>query len=259
MFKAGDPKNPFDPASMDLSKLTDLDLDLSQLMAHLPFDVAEFFKNPANVEFFNQHQRERAAERARSGETQWEVMMREKREWAKIDATSRKLKEEGNVAFRKGDLKMAYVIYTVCMELSPHEPLYPLNRSAVALKLKLYELAIKDASNIVLERGNFKCAKVHFRRGQGWCFLGDWAKADEEALGHMTEARGCLGDLERLKHQHDEHNILREIDELKRLRGLSSADRAAWTTAHVQGTLLDVFEPGELEWRTAEVRKRSVD
>lgn len=106
---------------------------MSELMDHLPIDFAEWFKKPENVEKFNQHQRERVAELARTGETQWDRMLREKREWAEMDARSRKLKDEGNVAFRKGDFKTAYAIYTVCMEFSVHEPLYPLNRAAAAL------------------------------------------------------------------------------------------------------------------------------
>ncbi|KAJ7182952.1 TPR-like protein [Mycena crocata] len=241
MYKAGDPKNPFDPASMDLSKMAEL--GMSELLDHFPVDIGEWLNKPENVEKFNQHQRERAAELARTGETQWDRMLREKHEWAAMDARSRKLKDEGNVAFRKGDFKTAYVIYTVCMEFSVHEPLYPLNRAAVALKLKLYELAIKDTS-IVIERHKYKGAKAHFRRGQALCFLGDWAGADED----YTKA---------LALEPDEKNIHREIDQLKRLRGLSPADRAAWIAPRAPVKLQDVFEPGELECRTEEVRKRS--
>lgn len=77
--------------------------------------------------------RESAEERERTGESQFEQMWREKREWAVKDAKSAKLKEEGNKAFREGDFNNAFVIYTACVCLSGQDPLYHLNRAAVAL------------------------------------------------------------------------------------------------------------------------------
>lgn len=79
-----------------------------------------------------------AAERKRTGETVTEQMLREKCEWAEADARSAKVKLEANAAFRKGDFKDAFVLYTVCMKLSPQEPVYALNRAAAGLSMSLH-------------------------------------------------------------------------------------------------------------------------
>jgi hypothetical protein len=62
-----------------------------------------------------------------------EQMWREKREWAENDAKSAELKIRGNEVFRSGDYKTALAVYTACMRLSPQDPLYALNRAAIAL------------------------------------------------------------------------------------------------------------------------------
>ena len=95
--------------------------------------MQELMNDPVKRAEYEQIIRDDAEERARTGETLDQQILREKREWAEADAKSTKLKGEGNEASRNGDYKAAYVIYTVCMILSGHEPLYPLNRAAVAL------------------------------------------------------------------------------------------------------------------------------
>lgn len=130
MFKGGDPWNPYDPASLDFPPTPAEFIRRIQAMAP---QAAAIFNDPEQRAAFEQYERDNAAECERTGESEYELILREKREWAEADAKSAKLKQEGNEAFRNGDYKTAYVIYTVCMHLSGHEPLYPLNRAAVAL------------------------------------------------------------------------------------------------------------------------------
>ncbi|KAJ6538776.1 hypothetical protein DFH09DRAFT_1397258 [Mycena vulgaris] len=117
--------------------------------------------------------------------------------------------------------------------------------AADAKKLNLYETAIADASAAV-EKGDFSRAKAHFRRGQGWCFLGEWVKGEEEYTIASTLQPG-------------DRNILREVEELERLRNLSSDDQAAWLSTHAPATLSDIFEPGEMKRRAEEVAGYSLD
>ncbi|KAJ6560316.1 hypothetical protein B0H19DRAFT_1147259 [Mycena capillaripes] len=199
-------------------------------------------------------------------------MEREKRQRrANEDAQSAKLKDEGNTAFKKGDFKMAYVLYTACMHLCIRETLYPLNRAAVALKLKLYGNALQDANAVVEEenyntttlefqqklwivenaseiinKANLHRIKGYFRRGQAWCFLGEWVKAEED-----------YGKALQLKL--DDATIVREMDKLKTLRSLSAEEQAAWVSKQGKVTLLDIFEPGELKERIEELIGRKLE
>lgn len=118
---------------------------LRRMEAQSPM-LAAMFNNPdpasreAAWRDYEEYERANAEERERTGETEDEQMMREKREWAEDDAKSAKLKDDGNAAFKDGDFKTAYAIYTACMHLSSQEPLYPLNRAAVALSERSYRL-----------------------------------------------------------------------------------------------------------------------
>lgn len=103
-------------------------------------ELADMLKDPAHLNALVQMMKADAAERERTGETAMEQMAREKREWAEADAKSAKLKLQGNEAFKEGDYKTAFVIYSACMSLSPQEPLYPLNRVAVALSETSFSL-----------------------------------------------------------------------------------------------------------------------
>ncbi|KAF8143326.1 hypothetical protein K438DRAFT_1993949 [Mycena galopus ATCC 62051] len=243
MFKPGDKLNPYDPASVDLGDEgpeTRLDAGTSPLQSP---EVAAIL-NPAKMEMILQIIRESAAERERTGETPMEQILREKREWAEADAKSAELKIQGNEAFKREDYKTAYVLYTACMHLSGHEPLYPLNRAAVALKLKLYDTAVGDSS-AAIAKGDFNLAKAHFRRGQAEYFLGNWTKAEED----YTKA---------LKLQPGDPNVVAQVAELKRLRSLSAEDQAAWISAQNHVTTLGIFEPGELKRRVEEVLGSSI-
>ncbi|KAJ7678697.1 hypothetical protein B0H17DRAFT_944263 [Mycena rosella] len=183
-----------------------------------------------------------AAERKKTGETPEEQMMREKREWAAADAKSAELEIQGNEAFKNGDYKAAFTGYTACIQLSPQEPLYSLNRAAVVLKLRLYETAVQDASDAI-NKGDFNRAKAHFRRGQANCFLGDWDKAEEDCKKALNLQPG-------------DRSIIKQIAELKRLSGLSSDERTAWIAAQGPAMLRDIFEDGDLNRRVEEMLKR---
>ncbi|KAJ7467030.1 TPR-like protein [Mycena latifolia] len=187
MFKAGDPRNPYNPASLDIPRNP---LEFMHRVQEEQRILEEILSDPEQKAEYEKIMRDDAEERERTGETRFQQMLREKRE--------------------NGDYKNAFVIYTACILLTRHEPLYSLNRAAVALKLKLYTTAINDAT-LAIDKGDFQRAKAHFRRGQGWCFQGEWDKADEEYTTALILQPG-------------DPNILHEFEELKRLRGLSTDD-----------------------------------
>ncbi|KAJ7760974.1 TPR-like protein [Mycena metata] len=216
MFKAGDSWNPYDPASLDFPPTPEEFIARMQAGAAR---AAAVQNDPQERAAYEQYLADAAAEREITGETEDEQMLREKREWAAADAKSATLKDGGNAAFKRGDYEEAYVIYTACMVLSNHEPLYPLNRAAVALKLKMYKTAVEDATD-AMEKGDFNRAKALFRRAQGRTFLGEWVEAEED----YTEALGL---------QPRERNIVDGFEELKRLRSLPMDEQAAWISEQV--------------------------
>ncbi|KAJ7933963.1 TPR-like protein [Mycena leptocephala] len=245
MFKPGDKLNPYDPAALDLPGDEGVRRRLEAGTSPMTAELAQMLKDPSKMDILLQIMREDAAERERTGETPMQQIMREKLEWAEADAKSAELKTKGNDAFKNGDYKTAYVIYTACMHLSGHEPLYPLNRAAVALKLKLYETAVKDAS-AAIAKGDFNRAKAHFRRGQARCFLGEWTQAEED----YTDALALLpGD----------RSVVEQVVELKRLRDLPAEDQTAWISAQAPVTLLDIFEAGEVEKQVKKMLDRSLN
>ncbi|KAJ7762520.1 hypothetical protein B0H16DRAFT_1311797 [Mycena metata] len=193
------------------------------------------YRSPEQKAAFEQYVVEDIAEREKTGETLAESVLRMRREWVEADVKSAKLREEGNTAFRNGDYKAAYVLYTACTCLCSHDPLYFLNRAAVALKLKLYRSAVEDATD-ALEQGDFNPAKALFRRAQGRSFLGDWVEAEED----YTQALGL---------QPGDRSILNGVEELKRLRSLSADEQVAWISEQGNLTLPDIFEGGEPEFK----------
>ncbi|KAJ7502503.1 TPR-like protein [Mycena galericulata] len=249
MFRPGDKLNPYDPAALDLPGDEGVQRRLAAGTSPMTPKLAELFNNPATkksaMDQFLKMMQNDAAERERTGETAYEQMMREKREWAEADAKSAELKVRGNEAFKNGEYKAAYVIYTVCIYLSPHEPLYPLNRAAVALKLRLYSMAAEDASSAI-DNGDFNRAKAHFRRGQAMLKLGSWDNAGQDYAKALALQPG-------------DRNIVEQVAELERLRGLSPDEQAAWISAQAPATLQDIFEPGELKQQAEEVLGRSLD
>ncbi|KAJ6572136.1 hypothetical protein B0H19DRAFT_1256046 [Mycena capillaripes] len=240
MYKAGDPMKIFDPASLEFSRDPEELLRTAQdSFSKLP-GIADAFSNPEKRKKLMEGLRERAAEREKSGETMLGRIMREKREWAEAAEKCAKLKDKGNGAFKSGDMKTAFVIYTACMRLSPvPEPLYPLNRAAVALKLKLYTTAVEDASTAIF-RGDFNRVKAYFRRGQGRLFLGAWNDAEED-FGKALEL------------QPGDQMVLEQLAESKRLRGLSVGEQTAWISAQSKAELSDIFGQNELDRRVEEV------
>ncbi|KAF7305766.1 Serine/threonine protein phosphatase 5 [Mycena chlorophos] len=210
MFKPGDKMNPYDPASLELGE----DGPLQRLAAGTgPMNqkqMQDILSDPAKLNLLLELMKNDVP---RPGETQEEKILREKREWAEADAKSAELKEQGNAAFKDGDYKRALVVYTACMTLSPHEPLYPLNRAAVGLRLKLYTTVIGDASEAI-ER-EFRMAKAYFRRGQALHSLGEWSKAEADYA-------------QALKLQPKDVLVLQQVNELKRLRALPSQEQTEW-------------------------------
>ncbi|KAJ7141113.1 hypothetical protein C8R44DRAFT_866765 [Mycena epipterygia] len=178
----------------------------------------------------------RADAAGRNRRTVVEPLERQKRKRRlDMEAKSVGLEIDGNAAFVKGDFKTAYILYTA---------------AAVALKLKLYNIAIEDASNVIEEEDyNTRILKIpYFRRGQGWYFLGDWDKAEEDCSKALMLKPG-------------DPKIVREIEELKRLRSLSSnADgRVYGVPEEAKVTFLDVFELAEFKRQTEELVGRSLD
>ncbi|KAJ7762492.1 TPR-like protein [Mycena metata] len=249
MFKPGDKLNPYDPAALELPGDEGVQQRLASGTSPMTPELMEKLNDPTQreglLEMVKQIMKEDAAERERTGETPQQQMLREKREWAQADAKSAQLKIKGNEAFRDGDYKGAFIIYSACMQLSPHEPLYPLNRAAVALKLKMYETAVEDAS-AALGKGNFNQAKALFRRGQASCFLGEWSKAEKDCEKALTLQPG-----DRL--------VVEQIAELKRLRGLPADERDVWVSAQAKTTPGALFGTEGLKRKVEEVLGQSLD
>ncbi|KAJ7646573.1 TPR-like protein [Roridomyces roridus] len=248
MFKPGDRLNPYDPASLEYPG-DDAARGLMERIAAgtSPMgNLSSMFQSPEKLQHMLQMMQDDEAERARTGETLDEQILREKREWAAADKKSAGLKVKGNDAFRNGEYKTAYVIYSTCIRLSSHEPLYWLNRAAVALKLKLYTRAVEDVSNAI-ERGDYNLAKAHFRRGQGHFFLGDWDKAAEEYEKALALQPG-------------DPNVLEQTKELEKVRcDLSEEEKVAWVAAQGAVTVQDIFEPDEVKNRSDELMEQNVD
>ncbi|KAJ7049949.1 TPR-like protein [Mycena amicta] len=245
MFKPGDKMNPYDPASLDLGEDGPILRAAAGTGPKISPRLAKILQDPTPEQrnwLLSLYPRDNAE----TGETAMEQVIREKREWAEADAKSLQLKEEGNDAFRKGNYKKAFMIYTACMALSGHEPLYPLNRAAVGLKLKLYKTAVEDASRVLDLAHNFNLAKALFRRGQAFHFLGLWNKAE----ANYSDA---------LKLQPNDSIVIQQVDELKRLRALSPEEQAAWITGQSALKLEEVFPPGTLKKEIEELLGRKLD
>ncbi|KAF8903539.1 hypothetical protein CPB85DRAFT_1226437 [Mucidula mucida] len=179
-----------------------------------------------------------AEERERTGETVEQQMLREKMEWAAADARSAEIKLEANEAFRKGDYKEAFVLYSLCCQQSGHEPLYPLNRAAAGLKLNLYRQVIRDASHSI--KRNFNLPKAFYRRAQAHRFLGDFDSAEAD----ITQA---------LFIEEDDPTLVKEMEELQRLQDLDTDEQEAWISKQQSKTVDEVFGTGEFE-RLIDVR-----
>ncbi|GLB37991.1 putative response to arachidonic acid [Lyophyllum shimeji] len=217
-FKPDDPLNPCDPASLSLGEQGVFDrIKAGQSPLSNPA-IQAMLSHPAQrenlVSALVQTMKQDAEERARTGESVMDQIKREKAEWAAADARAAALKAQGNAAFSQGDFKQAFLVYSACAMLSPHEPVYTLNRSAAALKLGCFEQAEQDAGLVL----RFGTAKAYFRRAQARKFLGNLGGADED----LVEAR---------KLQPGDKCIEEEMNEVRRLKGLSEAELRSWVTA----------------------------
>ncbi|KAJ6593392.1 hypothetical protein B0H19DRAFT_1246169 [Mycena capillaripes] len=174
----------------------------------------------------------------------------EKQRWkATADAKAAKLKEQGNAAFQQGDFETAYIIYSACVFLSITNPVYSLNRAAVALKLKLYDIAVGDA-RMTIEKAEagygdgvqgFNLAKAYFRRGKARFHLGHW---DEAAEDYDAALALQPGDAE----------IMRGIEELNKVRRTtcSCADKhhhANWISEQGKVNASNLFPKKEFDRR----------
>lgn len=218
-----------------------------------PNTLNKVLQDPAKMDALLAMVRADLEESRRTGETPHEMMLREKREWADADARSAKLKDEANDLFRKGEYKAAYIVYSACAQLSPHEPLYFLNRAAACLsksgvplfdglhcthtydpllELRLYTEAVEILAHPI--DLNYRTAKALFRRGQAQRFL-----------GHFDEAEDDFSEASLL--EPNDLNVLRELDELKKLKALGTEDKDAWVITQDAQTVDEVFGEGQLE------------
>ncbi|KZV92724.1 hypothetical protein EXIGLDRAFT_836241 [Exidia glandulosa HHB12029] len=186
--------------------------------------------NPEMLDLMTKLAMEDAEEMKRTGENPAEKIWRERSQWARDDARSAKLKEIGNAAFKQGDYKKAFVVYSACISRTPHLEVYSLNRAAAGLKLRLYTRVLLDAKRVVDDPrpSQASIAKAYFRAGQAGRALGNWDFAE----GAFGEARNLApGDA----------SVLAEITELERIRVLPDDERTAWVEAQEPRNLEDVF------------------
>ncbi|KAJ7655734.1 hypothetical protein DFH06DRAFT_1473957 [Mycena polygramma] len=175
-----------------------------------------------------------------------DAKLEEERAWtAAADAKAAKLKVQGNAAFVNKEFELAYIIYTACNILSIQNPIYSLNRAAVALKLKVYDVALSDAS-MTIEKADaghgegvkgFNLAKAYFRRGQArFHLLGDWEKAAEDYDSALALQPG-------------DFEIVRGIKELKKLRRTTCPcdNNHAWIWQQGRVKMSDLF-PSQKEF-----------
>ncbi|KAL0568319.1 hypothetical protein V5O48_013667 [Marasmius crinis-equi] len=207
--------------------------------------LSDIMKDPSKMSSFMEMMKADIEDAKRRGETMQERAVREKREWAEADAKASKFKEEANEAFRKGDYKEAFVIYSVCVDIGPHEPVYRLNRAAAALnfsltnepsmhliELKLFDFAIEDASSCLDD--DYNPAKAYFRRSQA-----------HSSLGQLKEAREDLDKARRI--QPADATLSRESQVLSGLEAQSFDELSAWIADQNKQSMDDLFGEGGLE------------
>eukprot|EP00747_Dinoflagellata_sp_TGD_P207760 gnl/TRDRNA2_/TRDRNA2_81294_c0_seq1.p1 gnl/TRDRNA2_/TRDRNA2_81294_c0~~gnl/TRDRNA2_/TRDRNA2_81294_c0_seq1.p1 ORF type:complete len:560 (+),score=87.35 gnl/TRDRNA2_/TRDRNA2_81294_c0_seq1:48-1727(+) len=95
------------------------------------------------------------------------------KEGAKVKAAE--AKERGNVAFRMQDFQGAVHYFTEAISHDPADHILFSNRSACYASLKLYEDALRDASECVRLKPDWP--KAYARRGLAEFFLHDYSKA----------------------------------------------------------------------------------
>ncbi|KAF5339252.1 hypothetical protein D9758_013321 [Tetrapyrgos nigripes] len=229
-FKAGDPLNPYDPASVSLGQ----EGPEARLQAGTGPSKAltDIMSDPSKMARFMEMMKADMEDAKRRGETMEERALREKREWAEADGKAAKLKDDANKAFREGNYKEAFVLYSTCMEISPQEPVYRLNRAAAALKLTMYETTIKDASSCLED--DYNIPKAYFRRSQA-----------RYSLGNLQEARQDLDKARAI--QPADPILIREAEILSSLEAKSPEELPAWVAEQGRKSLDDLFGQDGLE------------
>ncbi|KZV65461.1 TPR-like protein [Peniophora sp. CONT] len=226
-YRAGDPSNPHDPAAIT----GDYDRDVAgvqQRMANNPAMgnlLQNMMGDPTKLDALAKMIKDDLKDAKSRGETMEERMMREKREFARDDAMSEKLK--GNEAMRSGDVKLAFTYYKACTLKSAHEPVYWLNIAAACLKLKMYDWA-EQAAHGAIERDGNNPPKALFRRAQARRFLGkldNAAKDIQDALNQLPS----------------DATLQKERDEIRALQAKSPEELQQWLQANPNQTLEDVF------------------
>lgn len=98
---------------------------------------------------------------------------------------------------------------------------------------------VENASEII-NKANLHRIKGYFRRGQAWCLLGEWDKAEED-YGQALQLKP------------DDPTIMRQMDQLKTLRSLSAEEQKVWVSEQGKVTLPNIFDPGELKRRVEDL------
>ncbi|CAD6884294.1 unnamed protein product [Tilletia laevis] len=112
-------------------------------------------------------------------------------------ALARAVREQGNAAYELGSYFDAVDHYTRAIGYDMTEPIYPLNRAASLLKLRLFEDAERDCSAAIrLDGANHK---AYFRRGASRAGLGKVALARQDFDEVMRLQSGTPEVLEELR------------------------------------------------------------
>ncbi|KAG5644311.1 hypothetical protein DXG03_008729 [Asterophora parasitica] len=251
-FKPGDSLNPYDPAAVSLGQQGVFDrIDAGQSPLSDP-KIMGMMKDPEKkgkmFAAIAEMMKADAEECRRTGEDPHARMMREKAEWAAKDLRASVLKPVGNASFVAGDYKRAFLVYSACTQLSPHEAVYHLNCAAAALKLRVYEEAY-DSAMEALESGGTGgpgLAKAYFRRAQARKSLGLLAEAAEDL---MEASRRQPGDV----------SVQKEMEEVKNLELLGPTELEEWVKGK-KTTLEEIFGSVEaMENEITAIQKGTVE
>jgi len=147
-----------------------------------------------------------------------------------MNTEAKKLKEEGNAAYKKRDFPTALAKYGSAIEIEPNEITYYLNMAAVHFEMKNYTDCISTCNKAIdigrENRADFKLiAKALARMGNAYRKSGDFKNAKmayEKALTeHRTpDYKQCLSEIEAaMKKAEEEAYINPEIAEEEKQKG----------------------------------------
>jgi len=86
-----------------------------------------------------------------------------------MKSRSEELKEQGNKAFKSGDLTLAEDLYSQCIEANPQNHLGLANRGLVRMKLEKWELAVSDLTRCLEIKPGY--VKAYLRRAKSFKML----------------------------------------------------------------------------------------